>query len=202
MAELTATSLTLLDRARSLDPDAWRWLCDLYGPLVYRWARAGGLQDHDAADVGQEVFRTVSQRLNSFDAKRADATFRGWLWSITRNKLGDFIRRQSARPSERGGSAIAHLPEESVRLASDEQSHSDMFFDSASAVLNRVLQLIQVEFEETTWQAFWRSTVEGQSAPEIGADLGMTAPAVRQAKYRVLRRLRRELNGELSQTRT
>ena len=41
-----------------------------------------------------------------------------------------------------------------------------------------------------TWQAFWRSTVDGESATEIANDLGMTAGAVRQAKLRVMVRLR------------
>jgi DNA-directed RNA polymerase specialized sigma24 family protein len=36
--------------------------------------------------------------------------------------------------------------------------------------------------------------VEGASATEVGTELGMTPAAVRQAKYRVLCRLREELD--------
>ena len=54
----------------------------------------------------------------------------------------------------------------------------------------------RAEFEERTWQAFWRVTVEGQDTAEVAAQLGISANGVRQAKSRVLRRLREEL-GEL-----
>ena len=57
------------------------------------------------------------------------------------------------------------------------------------------MQLVRGDFEEKTWQAFWRLAVEGHSAAEIAEDLQMTDAAVRQSKYRVLCRLRDELHG-------
>jgi DNA-directed RNA polymerase specialized sigma24 family protein len=56
--------------------------------------------------------------------------------------------------------------------------------------------LIRNEFEERTWQALWRTTVDGRSPAEVAGELNMTAGAVRVAKSRVLRRLRQEL-GDL-----
>jgi RNA polymerase sigma-70 factor (ECF subfamily) len=56
-----------------------------------------------------------------------------------------------------------------------------------------VLDLIQSEFSETAWKAFWQTTVEERSAKETAAKLGMTPGAVRQIKYRILRRIREEL---------
>jgi RNA polymerase sigma-70 factor (ECF subfamily) len=52
------------------------------------------------------------------------------------------------------------------------------------------LETIRNEFEGNTWQAFWRTTVENQATSHIADDLGMTRQAVRQARYRVPRRLR------------
>jgi RNA polymerase sigma-70 factor (ECF subfamily) len=46
-------------------------------------------------------------------------------------------------------------------------------------------------------RAFWRTAVDGQSAAETAAELGMSVPAVRMAKSRVLHRLRQEM-GDLS----
>ncbi len=57
------------------------------------------------------------------------------------------------------------------------------------------LDLVRAEFENRTWEAFRRAVVEGQSPAQIAADLGMTIQAVYQAKSRVLRRLRQELDG-------
>src|SRR5205823_5224611 len=62
---------------------------------------------------------------------------------------------------------------------------------------HRALELIRPQFEERTWLAFWRCAVEGQSPLEVGRALGMTPAAVRQAKSRVLRRLKEELGDFL-----
>lgn len=67
-----------------------------------------------------------------------------------------------------------------------------------ATLVRRAAALVRSEFEDHTWQAFWRTTVDGQSSVAVAAELGMSAGAVRQAKYKVLRRLRHEL-GDLFQ---
>ena len=67
-------------------------------------------------------------------------------------------------------------------------------------LLHRALDLIRPEFAERTWQAFWRMTVDGRTAAEAGAELGLAPNAVHQAKFRVLRRLRQEMAGLLAST--
>jgi RNA polymerase sigma-70 factor (ECF subfamily) len=59
------------------------------------------------------------------------------------------------------------------------------------------LAIVQPEFEQITWQAAWRTTIDGRSATEVGEELGMTPAAVRKAKSRVLQRLRVEMEGLL-----
>ena len=65
--------------------------------------------------------------------------------------------------------------------------------DAAAGVIHRATDLIRAEFENRTWKAFWLCAVEHQSSGEVAKQLGMTPGAVRQAKYKVLRRLREEL---------
>jgi RNA polymerase sigma-70 factor (ECF subfamily) len=55
------------------------------------------------------------------------------------------------------------------------------------------VDLIRAEFDERTWQAFWLTAVENHSGSEAAKLLGMSPGAVRQAKYKVVRRLRQEL---------
>jgi RNA polymerase sigma-70 factor (ECF subfamily) len=57
--------------------------------------------------------------------------------------------------------------------------------------------MIRSEFEERTWQAFWRTAVDGLTAADVGAELHMKSGAVRVAKCRVLQRLREELGDIL-----
>jgi RNA polymerase sigma-70 factor (ECF subfamily) len=183
------TSLTLLARVKGRDPQAWQRLLHLYGPLVFHWCRRWRLSPEDAADVSQDVFQALSTHIEGFQRDGAGQTFRGWLWTISRNKMLDHFRRAQRQPYAAGGSA-AQLMLQSVpeQLPQDDEEEA-----SSTDLVHRALDLLRNEFEERTWQMFWRSTVAGQAPRDIGADMGVSADAVRMAKSRVLRRLRQEL---------
>ena len=87
------TSTSLLGRAKAGEGEAWSRLVELYAPLLYEWSRRNGLQADDAADVAQDVFATVARKLDSFRRDRPGDSFRGWLWTIARNKINDHFRR-------------------------------------------------------------------------------------------------------------
>lgn len=184
----SSTSSSLIARLRAQDRDAWSRLAQLYGPLVYGWCRRRGLQDNDAADVVQEVFRAVAANIKSFQP----GSFRGWLWTITRSKLIDFVRNQKRQPEAVGGSdaqaGIQQMPEALDESASVPGQHS--------ALVRRALDMIRPDFEEASWQAFWRVVMEDQPPAEVAKSLGISANAVYIAKSRVLRRLRDELGEE------
>src|SRR2546429_459226 len=104
MAPLSgSTSPSLLARARANQPAAWEQLVDLYAPLVYHWCRRAALGPEDTADVFQEVFRAVARNLSDFRREREGDTFRGWLRTITRNKVRDHYRRHQEGPQAIGG---------------------------------------------------------------------------------------------------
>lgn len=189
----SSTSLSLLRRARQRDPEAWSRLALLYTPLVYRWARQGGLQSNDAADIVQEVFRSVATKISEFDTEKPGSTFRGWLWTITRNEVRLFYRKLKNRPQVSGGTAAnEHLQQHPDFLDDVEEPAG---FDSRQSLMHRALQLVRQDFNDQTWKAFWRVTIDGQSTAEVAENLGMNSAAVRQAKYRVLCRLREELDS-------
>ncbi len=192
----SSTSASLIERVRKLEPDAWLRLSKLYSPLVYRWCRRAGLQDSDAADVVQETFRAVAIGIQRFRHEQPGDSFRGWLWTIAKNKLHDHFRRCAARPGALGGSD-AHSRLLQIPDADSAASDDGGQFDSTSSLAHRALELVRNEFEERTWQAFLRIVVGGERPADVAADLGMTFGAVCTAKWRVLRRVRQELDGLL-----
>lgn len=189
----TSTHRSLLQRACGHDPVAWERIVALYGPLVLGWCRGWGLRDDDAADVFQDVFQSVAAHLGGFRRDRAGDTFRGWLRTITRNKVTDHFRRRDREPLGVGGSeARDRLAEVPGAIPPDEPNDDP----AERELLHRALAMIRGEFEPRTWQAFWQTTVEGRLTADVAAELGMTPGAVRVAKSRVLHRLRSDL-GDL-----
>jgi RNA polymerase sigma-70 factor (ECF subfamily) len=98
-----STSSSLLARVKANDTQAWQRLSDLYGPLVYHWCRRSGLHAEDAADVVQEVFRSVAASIPQFQKECEGDTFRGWLWTVTRNRVRDHVRASRNKPQAAGG---------------------------------------------------------------------------------------------------
>lgn len=190
----TSTSRSLLARVHSNDAAAWERLLTLYTPLVWHWCRKMDLPSQDIADVFQEVFQSVAAHIGDFHHDRPGDTFRGWLRTITRNKVHDHFRSHNREPQAAGGSEAkawwSQLADGSNRSETEkEHERYDLLFRSA-------LELIQSDFQEPTWRAFWRVVVDGQSPQVVAQELNISPGAVRVAKCRVLHRLRLEL-GDL-----
>ncbi|MES2792308.1 MAG: sigma-70 family RNA polymerase sigma factor [Planctomycetota bacterium] len=188
----SSSGLSLAIRLRKGSADAWHELVDLYGPLIASWCRQAGLTLESQSDVGQEVLLAVFRGIGKFDPHLPHATFRGWLWKITRNAVMQSRRRIA--PQGAGGSTalgqLAAIPDPWAPPSWDEPPSNP---DDTAMLLARALNQIRQTIEPLTWNAFWNTAVLGHSAPEVAAELGMTSMAVRQAKSRLLRRLRQQL---------
>src|SRR5262249_26860595 len=107
MLDSPATRASLLVRLKDpQDPDAWQQFLEIYAPAVYAFARKRGLQDADAADLMQEVMRSVSSAAARLDYDPSRGSFRGWLYTITRNKLFNFLDTRRQRVQGAGGSGV------------------------------------------------------------------------------------------------
>jgi RNA polymerase sigma-70 factor (ECF subfamily) len=189
------TSLSLLDGLRTQDADSWRRLVTLYGPLVVGWCWQQGLQAADVGDVAQEVFQVVLRRVRDFRKDHPNDSFRGWLWTITRNKIGDHIRRKGISPQAAGGSVfreqIEQLPV--VESAFTRDSSSEL----TVGLHQRALEMVRTQFEEKTWRAFWMVVCESRNPQDVAVELQISLNAVYLAKSRVLCALR-EVLGEVT----
>src|SRR3954447_24581317 len=159
MLDAPPTRASLLVRIRDgRDHEAWRQFVQVYAPVVYGFARKRGLQDADAADLMQEVLRSVASaagRLN-YDPKRG--SFRGWLYTVTRNKLYNFLdgRRRQVRGS--GDSGAQELLEGQAAPDVGTESLWDREYERRLSAL--AMERVRGEFQEATWRAFWLTAVE------------------------------------------
>lgn len=187
------TRASLLVRLR--DPNdvmAWREFVQLYASIIYGFARKRGLQDADAADLMQEVLRSVSSAMGRLNYDPAKGTFRGWLYSITRNKIYTFLESRSRQARGAGDSNSQQRLEELPNRTGETDDDWDKEYERKSFVW--AAERVRHEFQPTTWNAFWKTAVEGASPKDVGRELGMSPGAVYVAKSRVIARLRDEIS--------
>jgi RNA polymerase sigma-70 factor (ECF subfamily) len=187
MAKAPLTSPTLLVRMRDPhDRAAWEEFVDRYGPVVYGYGRKQGLQDADAADLTQCVFRRVAAAMSTFAYDPQAGSFRGWLFTIVRNQLRNLRRQPGGLCPATGDSATQQLLE-----AQPAPEESAVWEESCEVQLFRwAARQVQNQFRPATWQAFWQTAVEDRPPAEVAQELALSVAAVYMAKSRVMARLR------------
>lgn len=186
-----STSGSLVAGLQTREEKSWERFVELYGPIIYIWCRKCQVKPEDAADLSQEVFRRVFTGIENFRHKRSTDTFRGWLWTITRNVVRDAARAGKLSAEGKGGTGMQNFLHQ---IPQDEDSaHLSSEVPGIGLLVQRALETIREDFNEQTWQAFHLTAFEGYTSHTAAKELEVTPNAVRKAKARVLRRLREEL---------
>ena len=184
---MSSIASSLLERARGQDQESWELLVEFHAPLVYTWCRMKGLDAETARDVGQEVFAAVARRLDKFNRKGPGGTFRGWIRTITENKIRDHWRKKNSQQHASGGSEAFELLRQFP-----EPDYSNLDDNSVDkGFLIHVLNYAKEHIKPAHWQVFWQLAVEEKSAAEVADLYGFERAHVYVIKSRVLRQLRK-----------
>lgn len=188
--EVNRTRPSLLLRLRDAqDAAAWDQFVDIYTPLIYGFCRKRDLQEADAADICQEVMRAVARSAERFNYDPQRGKFRNWLLTVVRNKLNDFFTRRRRQPDPASATSLQQLAD----AQPTDADQSDWDGEYQRQIFHWATERIRGEFRETSWQAFWLTTVEQRDGKEVAERLGLSIGAVYVAKSRVLARLRQEI---------
>jgi len=183
----SSTSSRFLAEIRANDSEGWKTFSKLYCPMVYQWARSAGLQPQDASDIMQNVFQIVFRKIDQYEHK----SFRGWLWGITRLLIKDFYRRHQNHIRSLGGSDAQELM--NAVPNGDPLSDEESLVDSKKTLLLKILEMVRADFDEETWRVFEMYCLQAKPIESVQQITGKTAGSIRQAKYRILQRVRHEL---------
>jgi len=192
MMTVPETRPSLLIRIKDAhDQQAWSEFYDIYQPLIVRLVTQRGLQDSDAREVAQEVLVSVSKAIGRWDSDPDRGSFRGWLSRIARNLVINFLIRQSRHPRGTGNSDFARWLDE---IPAPDLGESRLFdLEQRRQLFLWASSEIQSEFRESTWQAFWQTSVEGREVPQVSKDLGLSAGTIYVARSRIMKRLREKV---------
>jgi RNA polymerase sigma-70 factor (ECF subfamily) len=186
---ITSTTLLVRLRQEPADQEAWAEFVRRYGPQVYRWCRRWGLQEADAEDVTQAVLLRLSARMRTFSRDPAKS-FRAYLRTLARYAWCDFLATRQQPGAGGGGSEVLGLlhtieARDDLEQRLSEQFDQELLAEAQAQVRGRV--------EGHTWEAFQLTVLDGLSAADAAARLGLTVAGVYKAKSRVQQMLQEEV---------
>ena len=180
----------LLRIADARDRDAWMEFAEIYEPVIYRLARAKGLQDADARDLIQMVMSRVAPSIHRWQPDRERATFRTWLSRVTHNAIIDLLRERHPDVAA-GGSSVMQWLKQQPQVNQAERAAFE--HEHRRAVFRWAIRRIRIEFTDTTWQAFSLTALDGLSPTEVAAKLQISLGSVYTSRSRIIRRLKLEV---------
>lgn len=169
------------------DRDAYSALVRRYSPTVFRVAyRITGSED-DADEVVQETFLRAYQKLASFEGR---SSFSTWVYRIASNCALDMLGRKKVPAQSR-------VAEETDPEQGDVQV-ADSNAGPERLLLSREIEATQQAAMETLTAtertAFVLRHMEDRSTEEIAAALSIAPNAAKQAVFRAVQKLRRQLS--------
>jgi RNA polymerase sigma-70 factor, ECF subfamily len=190
-ASLGSTSQTVLNRVKLGSAEDQRLLIALYSPLVINIYINKTIVEELAQreEIRNIVFATVFRKIEKDGfSRQGRGAFRSWLKTITRNKVGDFIRRRRRREAKETGLThqLDFLAESSAPVA-DEGDDAEI---EEITLVRQAMEVVRTEVEATTYEMARLQMVEGVAAAAAANACGKTANAAYVAKHRVKRRLR------------
>ena len=166
-----------LVRRAQKNPDQFARLYDRYIQRVYRFLLARTADPAEAEDLTSQTFLTAVERLCEY---RPDGHFGAWLFRIAFNKHIDLFRKKKRH--------------EDVEL---DENLSIQDGDILNQIIHNERQSIlrqrMAELPENERELIHLRLVARMSFAEIGAYLHLSSEAVKKKYYRLIQRLRAEM---------
>ena len=172
-------SLLLLAVGENRDHKAFIRLFEHFGPRVKSYLRKLGAGDSEAEDLMQDVMLTVWTRAQQFDRQKARAST--WIFTITRNKRIDAIRR------ERRPEFDPHDP--SLVPDRNEDPSDALAAGEWRDALRRAIDTVPAEQARLLRLSFFEEKTHDAIAKELDLPLGTVKSRIRLAVAKLRRSL-------------
>lgn len=172
------------------DGSSWREFYTIYGRMIFGFALRFNLSHAEAEDIVQEVCIKVFRQILAFDYSPEQGRFRGWLKTVTRHAVIDFIRRRDRR---RNTSAQYRQHAEILMEEKDVEDDEVWRMEWEKALLETALERVYERVGARCQKVFKLFVIKRLPASEVAAMLGIEANAVYACKHRILKYIREEV---------
>lgn len=180
------TRPSLLLRVRdSADEEAWAEFYELYAPLLYRFARAQGLNHTDAEEVRSQCCMSLVRQIPTFEYDRQKGGFKGWLRTMVSRRVIDRLRKRREQQIESAD----------LRRVPNADAPADEIWEQQwrEQHLRFCVQAVRGQVTETTWETFRLLVEEGLSVADVCQRLSVTQNQVYKARARMLALVREKM---------
>jgi RNA polymerase sigma factor (sigma-70 family) len=155
--------------------------------VIYRLARARGLQDADAQDISQRVLMAIAASIGGWERSSESVRFRHWLRRVARNAIVNALVRQ---PYDRGAGGTASHELLTEHPNTDPQTDGQIELEYRRELYLRAADIVRGDVEAHTWRAFEMTVVENCSIEKAALELEKSVGTIYAARSRIMRRLR------------
>lgn len=166
---------------------SWESFYERYVPLIMGFARRAGARDEEAEDVCQEVMANFFRAASRFEYDPKVGRFRGYLKACTLNAMRSRWRKKKNQVDVDASTGLA--------VADEAYAEHEWEQEWVRNVIARALETVKrtSNVSEQSWEAFELYGRREVPVEEVAERLGMNPEAIRQAKSRIARQVRTEI---------
>ncbi|NQU65719.1 MAG: sigma-70 family RNA polymerase sigma factor [SAR324 cluster bacterium] len=200
--DVYSTRVTLLDKVRENDDQAWNEFCDFYWDLIRGWAMRMGCSESQSKDVFQDTIINLLKQLQGFNYNPSKGCFRGFLKTIVRRRVSDSFRRNkryiNASAFQTEGNENFDLIDQYDHDEQPETLEEDVVW--LNSILSQALRSAYSRIDETTYKSFCMYVLEEQPIEKVMEKLNIEKQgAIYQQKSRFLTILKKEFQRLLNE---
>lgn len=166
---------------------SWENFYERYVPLIKGFARRAGAGEEEADDIAHEVMANFFKAASRFEYNPSLGRFRGYLKACTLNAMRSRWRRKRNQVDV----------DASTGLAIEDAAYAELEWEQewVRSTIGRALELVKrnTSMTEQSWEAFELYGRREVPIEEVSSRLGMSPEAIRQAKSRLARLVRIEI---------
>ena len=188
MNDFPETNASLIASIR--DPGnaaAWKDFESIYRPVIFRIARAKGLQYADAFDLTQQVLVSISGSIDRYQTHEDGPPFRNWLSRITRNAI---LKAVTRKPPDQAGGGTGALDLLASIEDSDKETEAMIQLEYRREIFKCASERVRGEVQPTTWLVFELTVTQGKSIEQVANQLNLSVGNVYASRSRVMKKLK------------